>query len=155
MSSSELSHNELDLVVMSQVHYFRTTSEGASTASFRPISDYYFHGVRICQATFLFVHCISHNRYLRIVELYKNEGLTVSRHGNSVRLPKHTCSIGQVQEVKMFIVNHARAHGLQIPGRLTNAKGKLLLLPSDMSKMFVFRKYSEASEQPVRKSIFL
>ena len=155
MSCSELSHNELDLVVMSQVHYFRTTSEGASTASFRPISNYYFHGVRICQATFLFVHCISRNRYLRIVELYKNEGLTMSRHGNSGRLPKHTCSIEQVQEVKSFIVNYARAHGLPVPGRLPNAKGKVLLLPSDMSKMFVFRKYSEASDQPVRKSKFL
>ena len=79
----------------------------------------------------------------------------MSRHGNSGRLPKHTCSIEQVQEVKSFIVNYARAHGLPVPGRLPNAKGKVLLLPSDMSKMFVFRKYSEASDQPVRESKFL
>ncbi len=89
LSCSELSHNELDLVVMSQVHYFRTTpGKGASTESFRPLSSYYFHGVKICQATFLFMHCISRNRYLRITQLYKKEGLIESRHGNSGRFTK-------------------------------------------------------------------
>ena len=48
-SCFELSHNELDLVIMAQVHYFRTVL-GAT----RSVSSYYFHGVKLCQATFLF-----------------------------------------------------------------------------------------------------
>ena len=159
-SYSELSHNELDLVVMSQVHYLRTTEDqvverSTSSDSFRPVSAYYFQGVRICQATFLFLHHISRNRYLRITELYTKEGLTVSEHGNSGKLPKHSCTFEQVEEVKRFIENYARAHGLPVPGRLPNAKNKVLLLPSDLSKMFVFRKYEEAASHPVRKSKFL
>ena len=146
----ELSHNELDLVIMAQVHYFRTVL-GAT----RSVSSYYFHGVKLCQATFLFLHCISHNRYLRVSELYTKEGLTVSKHGNSGRVPKHTCTFEQINAVKTFIENYASAHGLPVPGRLANTKDKVLLLPSDMSKMFVFRKYDEASVHPVRKSKFL
>lgn len=156
ISCSELLHNELDLVVMSQVHYFRSTlSKSDTTDSFRPLSSYFFHGLKICPATFLFMHCISRNRYLRIVELYKNEGLTVSKHGNTGRLPKHTCTFEQVQEIKTFIENYACAHGLRVPGRLPNTKDKVILLPSIMSKMFVFRKYSEASLHDVRKSKFM
>ena len=79
----------------------------------------------------------------------------MSKHGNSGRVPKHTCTFEQINEVKTFIENYASAHGLPVPGRLANTKDKVLLLPSDMSKMFVFRKYDEASVHPVRKSKFL
>ena len=149
-SCFDLSHNELDLVIMSQVHYLRTT--GGEDNSIRPVSNYYFHGVKICQDTFLFIHGVSRNRYLRISELYTNEGLTISRHGNSGRMPKHTCTFEQINDIKTFIENYASAHGLPVPGRLPNTKDKVLLLPSSMSKMFVFRKYEEASVHPVRKS---
>ena len=53
-SCFDLPHNELDLVIMSQVHYLRTT--GGEDNSIRPVSNYYFHGVKICQATLLFIH---------------------------------------------------------------------------------------------------
>jgi len=160
---AELSHNELDLVVMSQVHYLRTVEQQpiqkASSISranaFRPVSSYHIHGVKICQATFLFLHGISRNRYLRIVTLYDNEGLTTSVHGNAGRLPKNACSLQQVEAVKTFIENYARAHGLPVPGRLPNARDKVMLLPSDMSKMFVYRKYKEALSNPVGKSKFV
>lgn len=84
------------------------------------------------------MHCISRNRYLRVSELYAKEGLTVSKHGNSGRLPKHTCTFEQMNEVNTFIENYASTHGLPVPGRLPNTKDKVLLLPLDMSKMFVF-----------------
>jgi hypothetical protein len=150
-SCCELSHNELDLVIMSQVHYYRT-SHGDDDV--RPVSSYHFHGLKTCQASFLFMHGISRNRYLRLTKLYESNGLTVSKHGSTGRLPKHTCTMEQVTQVKTFIENYTSAHGLPVPGRLPNIKDKVLLLPSDISKMFVFRKYSEASTNPVRKSEF-
>ena len=154
---AELSHNELDLVVMSQVHYLRTVEHLAapfSAACFRPISTYYIHGIKICQSTFLFLHRISRNRYLRVVALYNEEGLVPSVHGNKGRLPTNTLSFELVEAVKTYIENYARAHGLPVPGRLPNARNKVLLLPSDMSKMFVYRKYREAATDPVGKSKF-
>ena len=117
---------------MSQVHYLRTIEQQpiqkASSISranaFRPVSSYYIHGVKICQATFLLLHGISRNRYLRIITLYDNEGLTTSVHGNAGRLPKNACSLQQVEAVKTFIENYARAHGSPVPGRLPNACGQ-------------------------------
>ena len=52
---AELSHNELDLVDMSQVHYLRTVEQQpiqkASSISrvnaFCPVSSYYIHGVKL------------------------------------------------------------------------------------------------------------
>ena len=152
---AELSHNELDLVVMTQIHSLRTVEHEAcqgKTSTFRPSCSYFIHGVKICQATFLFLHRISRNRYPRIVSLYDTEGLVSSVHGNTGRLPKNTCTLEQVGAVKTFVENYARAHGLPVPGRLPNAREKVTLLPSDMS---VYRKYKEAASTPVGKSKFL
>ena len=44
---TELSHNELDLVVMAQIHSFRTTTHQSNpqktSPTFRPISSYFIH----------------------------------------------------------------------------------------------------------------
>ena len=113
---------------MSQVHhYLRTLSEGnrEQGSSSRPLSTYYIHGVEICQ---VFSHGISHNRYLRIVELYTTHGLTVSEHG---RLPS---TFEQMETVQTFTENYACAHSLPVPGC---TKNKLLLLPSDVEDVCV------------------
>ena len=156
---AELTRNELDLVIMAQIHSLRTAKheacKGATSSTFRPLSSYYIHGVKICQVTFLFLHRVSRKRYLRIVNLYDTEGLVTSVHGNTGRLPKNTCTLEQVEAMKTFVENYARAHGLPVPGRLPNARDKVTLLPSDISKMFVYRKYKEAAATPVGKSKFL
>ena len=84
---AELSHNELDLVVISQVHYLRTVEHlsvprAHSSTSFRHISTYFIHGMKIYLTTFLFLHRISRNRYLCIIALYNKEGLAPTVHGN-------------------------------------------------------------------------
>lgn len=67
----ELGHDELDLVVLAQVQAHRTVpgqktvqkSHHRLTEEFRPHTDYYIHGVKICHTTFLFLHCMSEHRY--------------------------------------------------------------------------------------------
>ena len=153
---AELAHSELDLVIMSQIHSHRTVEHQAQcSSSFRPMSTYSIHWIKICQTTFLFLHQISRNRYLRIAQHYKENGLTLTVHGNKGKLPANACSFEQVQSTKTYIENYARAHGLPVPGRLPNARNKLMLLPSDMSKMFVYRKYKETATEPVGKSKFI
>ena len=81
---AELSHNELDLV-MAQIHSLRTVEHevcDGKTSTFRPSCSYFIHGVKICRATFLFLHRISSNRYFRILSLYDAEGFVSSVHGN-------------------------------------------------------------------------
>jgi len=92
--------------------------------------------------------------YICIVSLYKEEGLTTSVHGNTGKVPINTFSKEQVEAVKQFIENYGEAHGLPLPGRLSNAREKTLLLPSDMLKSFVLRKYKEASTNPVEVLFF-
>jgi len=87
------------------------------------------HGVKICQATFLFLHGILRNCYLRIITLYDNEGLTTSVHGNAGRLPKNACSLQQVEAVKTFIETTLVHMVCQFFGRLPNARNKVMLLP--------------------------
>ena len=149
---AELSHNELDLVVMSQVHYLRTVehqtvprarSQSSSATSFRPLSTYYMHEVKICRPTFLFLHGISRNRYLRIVDLYCEEGLTPSAHGNRGKLPTNACKFEQVAAVKTYIENYSLV--------CLSLDACLMLLPSDMSKMYVYRKFRDAATDPVGK----
>ena len=144
---------------MSEVHYLKTfehlsVPRAHSSTSFCPISTYFIHGMKICQTKFIFLHKNSWNRYLSIVALYNKEGLAPTAHGNKGELPTNTFNFEEVELVKSYIENYARAHGLPVPGRLTNARDKVLLLPSDMSKMFVYRKYREAATDPVGKSKF-
>ena len=105
---AELTHNELDLVIMAQIHSLRTAKheacKGATSSTFRPLSSYYIHGVKICQVTFLFLHRVSRKRYLRIVNLYDTEGLVTSVHGNTGRLPKNTCTLEQVDHQEILTV---------------------------------------------------
>ena len=105
---AELSHNELDLIVMAQVHYMRVIAPSrlSQQSSFRLVSTYCIHGIKVCQSTFLFMHNISRNRYIRITSLYNDEGLTTSVHRNTGRVPINTFSKDQVEAVKQFIENY-------------------------------------------------
>lgn len=49
-----------------------------------------------------------------------------------------------VERLTAFIKNYARAHGLPLPGRVPRHRDKVVVLPSDQTKMFVYRKYEEA-----------
>ena len=64
-------------------------------------------------------------------------GLAGRVNGNTKRLPINTTSQECVDRVL----------GLPLPGRMpTHRDSDVLLLPSDMSKSFVYRKYVESSE---------
>ena len=67
-------------------------------------------------------------------------GVTPRVHANTRRVPKHTASIEDTQQAVNFITNTAAVHALPLPGRnRTNKDERYLLLPSDMTKDFVFR----------------
>ena len=97
----ELTKDELDLVVMSQIRSLRSNPEQPTARSShhssvhsitRGRSEYYLHGVRICRKVFLFLHCMSRSRYERLMNHYEDMELCTRVHGNSKRLPYNACS---------------------------------------------------------------
>jgi len=57
------------------------------------------------------------------------------------------------QRAITFITNMASIHALPLPGRnRTNKDERYLLLPCDITKAFVYRKYKEACEEEQTKA---
>ena len=65
-------------------------------------------------------------------------GYNVSKGYFYILQEKSSCSIDNISEI----------HGSPLPGRMPNHRNSdIVLLPSDFSKHFVYRKYVEASEK--------
>ena len=94
----QLDSNELDLVVLSCIQSHLSLSDQATQCSShhdtgfdsQKRSEFFVCGVRVCRATFLFVHALSHSRYERLVQHYKHVGLSSRLHGNKGRIPPNT-----------------------------------------------------------------
>ena len=95
--------------------------------------------------TFSFLYSISRSRLNNPQAHYNKYGVTSCIHGNTHRAPKHTASMEDTKRVVTFITNMAAIHALPLPGRkCTNQDERYLLLPSDMTIAFVYRKYRDA-----------
>jgi hypothetical protein len=88
---AELTHDELDLVVMGQVMAGCFSGEISSHRGMERGKSYtVFHhnGVRICQKTFLFLHTIGYWRYKAIKANYMSSGVVARVHGNKGKKKK-------------------------------------------------------------------
>lgn len=81
----ELTRDELDLVVLAQIrahHNKEIQATHHSTGSFRLQSMFFINGVQECPRTFLFLHCISRERYANLVQHYEWAGLCARQQDN-------------------------------------------------------------------------
>ena len=102
---SELTHDELDLVVMGQV-MAGCFSADTFWKQERSLSFTVFHhsGTRICQKTFLFLHAMGYSRFKAI----KANGVVTRVHGNKGKSHrKDKLTLQQIQDVVQFILNYA------------------------------------------------
>ncbi len=148
----QLESSELDLVIFSQLQALRTHPEQpvtcqSSSSSYR-YTTFYFHSLRICLKSFLFIHAVSHKRFESLQKHIDSVGLVPRVHGNVKRLPSNTRPREDMYRALGFIDNFSEIHGLPLPGRMPNHRDSdLVILPSDMSKSYVYKKYSENCEQ--------
>lgn len=142
LECSELTRDELDLVILSHISAHRTRSD----ETFRGRSEFFHHGKQVCTTTYLYLHGISRTRYTRLVEHYQDFGLCPRIHGNSKRLPSNALPFESTNHLTMFIKNYARAHGLPLPGRVPGHRDKVMVLPSDITKAHVYQVYKKACE---------
>ena len=145
MNCKEMTKDEMDLIILANLEANRKESDGEE--SVRSRIAYSFHGRKICKSTFLFLHSIGAKRFKNLVAHYDSHGLMPRRHGNKKRLPANTTPFSVTQDVVQFITNFATLHALPLPGRIPGlySHEKALLLPSDMSKRYVFRQFCEAN----------
>lgn len=93
---AELTHTELDMMVMGEIMSTCFHSPQASGQSSSPTADkmthnfqhFYHHGHRVCQPTFLFLHTIGIKRFKNIKASYLKNGPAATVHGNTGRKPK-------------------------------------------------------------------
>ena len=156
MNCLELSNSELDMLVLANLDAHRHSGDG-NTGNSRASINYYFRGTRVCKATFMFVHAVGPKRYKNIVTHFAEHGVVPRRHGNTRRLPANTA---ETESVVAFIKHFSTIHALTLPGRMPGqySDEKALLLPSNMSKRYVYRQYCSACNKkgdiPVKRRKF-
>ncbi len=131
------------------VHHARTVVEERQ----RGKMIYMINGKTVCRAFFLFSYGISLKRFKRLLNVYKEEGLVENKHGKCKTLPSRTTSFETTKAVVQFIRNYSEDHGLFMPGRLANYKTIVKLLPSQDSKISVYKKYEAAEGENPRVTL--
>lgn len=120
-------------------------------------TQYYFHGIAVCKEVFQFVNSVGERRLKNVKALFVKEGVQEKIHGTAWSTPRLKYSSQDRQDAVMFIRNFAQNNGLVLPGRLPNYRlhTNLLILPSRMTKKFVYKKYLKMKpKQPLHKRTF-
>ena len=69
-------------------------------------------------------------------------------HGNKRHTPRHAITHNDTEKIVSFIKNFAEKHGILLPGRVPGVRDyeKAKLLPSSMSKRYVYSMYKESCD---------
>ena len=122
MYFADLTHDELDLVVMGQLIAASDCSAAVSTESRHApterkrtyTNNYYHQGKAICPRMFRFIHGIGEKRFKNIKKALKKDGLRPRIHGNKKRTPKHTLSLESVQYIVQFLLRKMHSSCLAV-----------------------------------------
>lgn len=107
-----------------------------------------FHGHRVCQTTFLFLHNIGKKRWKNLMKRWQSTGIELHCHGNKGRGNKTQLEAKDVIDVVKFIDNFAATNAMILPGRVPAFKDPdLKLLPSCMPKSTIHRKFLESAKE--------
>ena len=97
---------------------------------------------------FSFVYAVGHSRLKNLIKHYSSEGITTRVHKLSHRRPHNQTSFDVTKRVKEFIEMFADNHALLFPGHLPAYKDYcVMLLPTDMTKVFVYNQYIKTRER--------
>ncbi len=159
---SSLSWLEKNAYMLSQLTTF-TRPPSSTSRSGRQIKprirqkfDYHLDINRpVCRVTFLFYYGETSERLKRLQKRRLEVGISSTAHGNTGRLPSHACSKKEQEDIKMFVVNYAAAHGMPDPGRdLRHGDGRLrILLPSILNYTSVHISYELSLQSQGKPSV--
>ena len=144
----ELSHAELDLVILANIQAFATTEVIGEKRKRSPPYSFLYQSQPICKEMFLNLYGISKSRFQRLVDHYQNHGISLRTHGNSKRLPHNTLPQAVAEDVKNFLSNYAHENAVLLPGRIPGFKDEdIQLLSSSDTKVHVWNSFKRACEE--------
>ena len=150
----ELSHTELDLVVLANIQAFTSLEITSEKRKRGPRCNFLFQSVPICKDMFLILYTISYSRFRRLREHYESHGISQRVHGNSRRLPSNTLPQAVVEDVCSFLNNYVEENAVLLPGRIPGFKSDdIKLLSSSETKMSVWRAFKLSCEGANKQAI--
>lgn len=109
-------------------------------------STYMFRGVSVCRNFFSVVFGCGKKKLKNVKKQFMSEGIIPKQHMN-VHKPVALRSIEKRKNACTFRQNFAENNALVMPGRMTNYKNPdLKLLPSSMTKKYVYELYESATQ---------
>ena len=151
----ELTHAELDLVVLANIQVFTSIDlEPGEKRKRSPRCSFLYHSRPICREMFLNLYGISYSRFRRLKDHYEAHGICQRVHGNSKRLPHNTLPQVVAEDVKMFLSNYAEENAVLLPGRIPGFKSDdIRLLSSSDTKMNVWRTFTRTCEESGKRAV--
>ena len=144
----ELSHAELDLVVLANIQAFTCFESTGEKRKRSPRCNFLFQSLPICKDMFLIVYAMSFLRFRRLKEHYESHGISQGVHGNSKRLPKNTLPHAVVEDVTTFLSNFVEENAVLLPGRIPGSKNS-----SSETKMSVWHSFKTAYEEEDKQAV--
>lgn len=98
---------------------------------------------------------IGFHRLKNLNRHYDEKGLSIRVHKNTKKRPHNRTESKDVEKIKGFIEQFADNHAMPLPGRLQPHKDcRVMLLPSNMSKSFVYRFYIRACRSRTKQLVY-
>ena len=150
----ELSHAELDLVILANIQAFTAIEVTGEKRKRSPPYSFLHRSQPICKEMFLNLYGISKSRFQRLVEHYQSRGISLCVHGNSKRLPHNALPLAVNEDVKNFLSNYADENAVILPGRIPGFKSEdIQLLSSSDTKTHVWKSFKIACEESNKQAV--
>ena len=153
-SCLELSHTELDLVILANIQAFTSIEASGEKRKRSPRCNFLYQSRTICKDMFLNLYGISYSWFRRLKEHYENHSISQRTHGNSKRLPHNTIPQAVTEDVKAFLNNYVEENAVLLPGRIPGYKSDdIKLLSSSETKMSVWRAFQRACKETDKQAV--
>ena len=150
----ELSHGELDLVILANIQAFTSVEVSGEKRKRSPRCSFTFQARTICKEMFLNLYGISYSRFRRLKDHYGENGISLRVHGNRKRLPHNTTPQAVNEDVKSFLTNYVEENAVLLPGRIPGFKNDdIKLLSSSDTKMAVWREFKKACPETEKQAV--
>ena len=150
----ELSHGELDLVILANIQKFTMIDVIGEKRKRSARCNFLYLNRPICKEMFLNTYGISYSRFRRLKEHYEEHGICQRVHGNRKRLPHNTLPQTVTEDVKNFLTNYVEENAVLLPGRIPGfKKDDIRLLSSSDTKMSVWRAFKRTCDETGKQAV--
>ena len=147
----ELSHGELDLVVLANIQActkIKITGEKRKRSS---RYSFLYINRPICKD--MFIHTLW-RQLLTVLQHHEEHGVAQRVHGNCKKLPHNALPQAMSADIRNFLTNYVEESAILLPGRIPGfKKDDIRLLSSSETKMNVWRAFKRACKETGKQAV--